>query len=301
MKTELNYQQKALLQQYLISVNANPFSASDLQKADELYLKNAPKRLYKYYSDCPRNLNAVQCNLMWYSAPSCFNDVFDSLFVIDEDKVCNSILNQLPWKDDIQSCEQKLQQFYASTKDNLKVLDACNYMVRQTMGVSCFSERNDSILMWGHYTKNQGMCVEYRLLDFFEQHKLVPIPVVYSNDRPCLERIDSNNLLKTTAEFSTKTLTTKSLEWSYEREWRVIIGRIKYKGLGFQPGEGVLFHSVTPKAIYLGSNASEEFQNRVLDYCTRKHIDLYRMEPDSLQYKLNKRPILLFEDKEAAE
>lgn len=148
---------------------------------------------------------------------------------------------------------------------------------------------------------DQGMCVEYRVLDFFEQHKLVPIPVVYSNDRPCLEKIDSNNLLKTTAEFSTKTLTTKSLEWSYEREWRIIIGRIKYKGLGFQPGEGVLFHSVTPKAIYLGSNASEEFQNRVLDYCTRKHIDLYRMEPDSLQYKLNKKPILLFIDKEAAE
>lgn len=82
-------------------------------------------------------------------------------------------------------------------------------------GVLCLSEVYDSLLMWSHYTNGHtGFCLWFRrLFPVF----LTAIPVIYSAGYPKVDAIpdpQKNRLIVP--------LRTKSVDWSYEREWRVL-------------------------------------------------------------------------------
>ena len=95
-------------------------------------------------------------------------------------------------------------------------------MINQ-IGVSCFSEIRDNLLMWGHYAdRHQGVCIGFRyraLLDdivarFAETEVACPLSKVdYSDEFPILEIATENN--------AKTVLDTKARCWEYEREWRI--------------------------------------------------------------------------------
>lgn len=93
--------------------------------------------------------------------------------------------------------------------------------IRTNFGICSFSEIDDSITMWGHYAdKHKGICLEF---DANSEVFAQAVKVKYSNNIYC---IDINNSSDLSEEHLLKhgydLLFHKSVDWSYEREWRII-------------------------------------------------------------------------------
>ena len=52
-----------------------------------------------------------------------------------------------------------------------------------------------------------------------------------------------------------------------------------------------------PISIILGCATKPEFEQEVIDYCSANKINLYKMEKDPIEYRLNKKVVMEF-DKE---
>ncbi len=52
---------------------------------------------------------------------------------------------------------------------------------------------------------------------------------------------------------------------------------------------------IRPSSIILECAAKQEFEQEVKGYCSANKINLYKMEKDNIQYKLNKIPIFEFD------
>ncbi len=160
--------------------------------------------------------------------------------------------------------------------------------------ITCLSERMDSPLMWSHYAnKHYGFCLEY---DFthtmikrypdLNMAKIMLLPVIYSEDRPLLSKAltDPKVMLqymktkKMPNEFTESMiygLLFKSLDWSYEREWRII---------GINMEKPVMKLPVARK-LFLGVNIEEPIKTRLIEIARKKHIPVYQMMLCSDKYK----------------
>lgn len=93
--------------------------------------------------------------------------------------------------------------------------------LNQNIGLLCLSEVRDSILMWGHYTDNhQGFVVGFDSdHPFFSKRRSDKDEfgflrrVEYSSRRPQVTLTDTS---------SPVWFSTKSEQWSYEKEWRIL-------------------------------------------------------------------------------
>lgn len=101
----------------------------------------------------------------------------------------------------------------------------------QRTRLACFSERVDCLPMWAHYANNQqGVCVKYSFdLDILNLKKqIVPMAVSYRSDRPIITTIDikkfsnQNNRIDDLSgdKIFESLYLRKSIDWSYEKEWR---------------------------------------------------------------------------------
>lgn len=169
--------------------------------------------------------------------------------------------------------------------------------MRTTTGISCLSESEDSLLMWAHYANNhRGICVEYELIEINKQLGFSPVPVIYSAERADFSSIAQDTVEKDITKVFITSLTSKSLEWSYEKEWRIIRDDVAC-GVDWNiEKKGALLDMIRPSSVILGCMAKPEFQKNVQDYCKECKINLYKMEKDSVLYRLNKIPILQFDD-----
>lgn len=81
----------------------------------------------------------------------------------------------------------------------------------------------DSLLMWAHYANNhRGMCVEYELMEINKQLGFSPVPVIYSDRKVKFNSINQDAVETDTTRNFIESLTSKSPEWSFEKEWRII-------------------------------------------------------------------------------
>ena len=125
-------------------------------------------------------------------------------------------------------------------------LDEITEEMKSIALVSCFSKRNDSILMWSHYANNhKGVCLEFeRPIDNEFKN------VVYTNNRPkinyydCIASYLAHDILKKEIDVDNfkytddllKPFYTKSLDWEYEQEVRCVFSKTniqKYSRLSF--------------------------------------------------------------------
>lgn len=88
------------------------------------------------------------------------------------------------------------------------------------VGVSCFSEDNDNMLMWSHYGDgHKGFCLEF---DTSYDPFTKMFPVSYSKEIP---EIDMDQFLNGSADNLqgiSANLLHKYIDWKYEKEWRII-------------------------------------------------------------------------------
>lgn len=269
-------------------------------KVGEYYYGSAPASLYKYYSDKSYNFENIKNNKMWYSAPCNFNDVFDCDISIDERRIFEYIVKNYPSSIKIRNGSPMWKKLKAVVHKELNFIRTAIEKSRDITGVSCFSENEDSLLMWAHYANNhRGFCVEYDLLKINEMLKFTPIPIIYSNDRVSLISLSIENnekIEKDVLELLIKALTSKSNEWNYENEWRIVRDNGACGDRWNYEKNGALLDMITPSSIILGCEIQPDLERDFKEFCKNSQISLFKMEKDATQYKLNKIPILEFND-----
>lgn len=250
--------------------------------------------LYKYVSfdSEMRVLDIIRKCSIKFSAPSAFNDPFD----------CNPYYKAdgLPQKDR-KDLFQYVDSIYRSPADRLRARQRAvnrtnsafesgifQKKAMSTVGVLSLSRTPWHVLMWSHYAeKHTGFVVEFRERQFFspdvdgtEPRWLVTFPVNYVIDRPVIDRW--SELAHGDIE---STFMSKSLEWKYEEEERVI---------NYQQGPGI--YEYDPSlivSVIAGCNISEDnfaaLSSAVKEANRGREIKirLYKAKIDSRKYQLN--------------
>jgi hypothetical protein len=147
---------------------------------------------------------------------------------------------------------EKIYKEIASLKSK-EISDVNKAIVRHwtsSVGVLSLSENIDNMLMWSYYADwHNGVCMGFRVspdCKFFSRARKVR----YSENYPCTEDI---NLRPTV-----NCCLYKSLQWSHEREWRIV-----EDGLG---GKLIDYPSEKLEHIVLGIRTSSEVESIVREW-----------------------------------
>lgn len=266
-------------------VQENADKATYLDLAENLlgYLLSTLKlkSLYKYWSfeKWNRDKSLLQEDKLYLPTMDVLNDPFEFAMAFNYDDFIETVIEK-------HSLQNK-------TKDELsnmfrdKFEDIINQInnTKQKMGVRCFSETNDNLLMWAHYAdSHKGYCVEYSSIDLFNQFQTALVPVVYKIDYP---KVGYFNDSLGVYENAMSRIATKSIVWEYENEWRVV-------RMIHEEGDKIA-KSIPPKAIILGCNTKEQYEKEALELCKGKSISLYKMKCSPTSYKLI--PDIIYEEK----
>ena len=257
----------------------------------------APAFLYKYYrDDNPLNFEAVKNNEMWYSSAINFNDVLDCDIFVDEASIFQSIVDASASIKGLKKGSPMWREFKSQSTRSTQGLRKIFEELKAKTGIACLSELDDSLLMWSHYANNhKGFCVEYELLEINKQLQFTPIPIIYSNEKVVAGSLFPHSLDKSVTKMIVDGLSTKSTEWSYEKEWRIIRDDKACGDRWNCEKFGALLPMIRPTSIILGCESTSSFQAIVEPYCRENRINLFRMEKDNHLYKLNKNVILSFD------
>ncbi|MDR3695276.1 DUF2971 domain-containing protein [Mucilaginibacter sp.] len=187
------------------------------------------RELHRYHSVNQYLIDSLMGNYIWFSNPEDFNDPYDCN--LDFDFECTRVeleaffreINNMPENAYRKKSESELQEEITKCVDNPEVLRQRNREQSidgiKRIGVCCFSEHDDRLLMWSHYgNKHQGACLTFDINEHKELFLQYPYSVEYPQRYPKINWIKERGLFKPFRfEFA-----TKSLEWSYEAEVRII-------------------------------------------------------------------------------
>lgn len=241
-------------------------SDSFYTKLGQIYSEEAPEKLYKYCGTYDYVLETLRNDTIWFSQITNLNDPFEFDVFVDLKKCAEfnakiggglSVVNQM-----------KLEHII---KENLADLKNVFLDGKRLVGVTCFSEVFDSILMWSHYGKNHsGICIEYNLMGMNEELGYTPVPVLYKYSFLALTRFDLQDPERSVEEVYMKSMLIKPRDWSYEKEWRVLQDYGACGDAWDEERKGALMNMITPSAVYLGCNADTDFEREVIDICRAK-------------------------------
>ena len=243
------------------------------------YSLDVPKKMYRYRPEGQREIDAIKNCKVWFSLLSELNDPFESNFKVDARSII-AVDNDLQRKMNSVSFVQQ-QQFIKKALENVDY-DGFYRDILSNYTIACFSEINNSLLMWGHYSSgHRGICVEYDTLELGSNSSKVVIPVTYTEKLPALTTINEVKIMFSFLQI----MRTKSSDWSYEREWRCIQD-VSACGDNLT-AKGALLDSSAPTAVYVACKADEALIESLKAICTDSlNIPLYKMIKSNDEYKL---------------
>ena len=187
------------------------------------------RKLHRYQKIDANFLDSLKYNYLWFSDPENFNDPFDCKMYFDFENTPEEIeafgreINETP-----ENAYRKMNESQLSTRVKELITNPeifykgdfdQNIEEIKKIGVCCFSESDSKLLMWSHYgDKHQGACLTFDAgcdKDLF---------LVYSFCVEYLTKFPKINWIKDRGKFKLRrfAFATKSFEWSYEEEVRVI-------------------------------------------------------------------------------
>jgi len=166
-------------------------------------------------------LSVIRDGTIKFSHANEFNDPFDCYQEVDLNKLSKSFSEN--------------EKFYKNIGDELRLTPAQRIIEKpkqrkkleneffsnlaeifnNQIGICSLSRNPLNLLMWAHYaTSHFGFVVEFSIPSLLDSdcHCLVPFPVKYNNEKPII----------THYKCFKEHFLTKSLDWEYEKEERVI-------------------------------------------------------------------------------
>lgn len=157
---------------------------------------------------------------IWFSNPQEFNDPFDCDINM---RILNSTQGQMQtyFENHLKNLPQNknLENINTEkiTRQQFEILiNKAAQRVTQRKGLACFMSSCDNLLMWAHYAdSHKGVCLKFDILEdtnFFSPAKKVN----YSKENPEYDYLSDKD------DFVNQMFFTKSEEWTYEGEVRVL-------------------------------------------------------------------------------
>ncbi|MBC3832507.1 DUF2971 domain-containing protein [Undibacterium amnicola] len=214
-----------------------------------------PEKLYKYEAFTVQSLLNLKNQVVYFAPPSGFNDPYDCALKADIEEIrpdeiekFRSIYLAEAWPDHVKrALESKaLSELRPMLMRGART--ACEEVIEkfiESRGVSCFSEINDELLMWAHYSdKYKGFCLEFDTnTELFAKAKKVK----YVEEMPKLNALSvfANGERGEVLDL----FCTKSSAWKYEREWRV---------LHSEAGTAYTYPTEVLTGVYFGPNIGRD-------------------------------------------
>lgn len=207
--------------------------------------------------------------------------------------------------DDISSLQSDIDCFLAQFSSLIDVmLPIISKKSKQFAAYACFSEVVDSILMWSHYAEShKGFVLEYDFRPTLAKpiKNTLILPVVYSDERldasaymvwaliTMMGGIMGGKIPNPDMLAHIKVALHKSMEWEYEKEWRMIEGTPRMNPLDNTPSPVIY----KPVAIYYGCEMTPEKKRQLHEIAATKGIREYEMYIDlySSKYEMKYREV----------
>lgn len=250
--------------------------------------EESPDFLYKYMSVSGERRewleDLITHSRFYFPCVIDFNDPFDchpNFSVSDHEAFVRRLVNQELEGKPKREIEAKVREFLKSElwlkPDTIeqyrqRFLEELQYK----QGVLSLSENSQSILMWSHYAeKHSGLCLTFdRHSEFFSRAKRV----VYQSQYPVIDLSAA-----TPDELVEFALFSKSEEWSYEQEWRIIEDQNGRVGRHVFPKENLI-------EVTFGARTDPETLTAIrgLIEVQMPHIRIYQMQVDATDFHLNR-------------
>lgn len=183
------------------------------------------KFLSRYHSLDENFDNAIRESYLWFSDPLGFNDPYDCNMQASCDCSYEEVFSHLKqlnlkneWKQTESYIAERASYLYNNPKDMWELLRDADLKTIGRTGICCFSQRNDTLLMWSHYAnKHKGVCLT------FDVTKLKSVILtLYNVEYPSV--YPSYNVIRDSETFKSLRflIATKSQEWEYEDEVRIM-------------------------------------------------------------------------------
>lgn len=211
---------------------------------------------YKHLRSSNGSRAVISEGTISFTNPSKFNDPFDCKYGVDDSYFPNAgAVKELFVRQGVKpdSPAKRIQQakkikrvFRSSLEDESYFLD-----INKRIGICCLNQNPLSVLMWSHYADyHKGFMVELKfpkkVPNGLGYEKFVPIEVIYSHSYPKINASDREK-----RSMVDKAYYTKSIEWSYEKEFRVVNHNIS-KNIDIYPRNQML------TSVIAGVSISEE-------------------------------------------
>lgn len=265
---------------------------------------NIPESLFKYghFDENGYYKNIFARNAFYFASPAKFNDPFDCRifpnYEIGSDKEIMNKMREHVQRDNPNLSTPAIDRLAQKEfSKNIKIIRSPDLMVSRmkevidnSYGILSLSETNNNLLMWSHYSKShQGYCVEFNTHRIYEivKNYLIRLnelilfhKISYETEYPLLNPYTSSF----TSDEYLRVVTTKSKDWEYEREWRLVYYDNANQLLDF-PDDII-------KSVYFGVNCSSDHLRECLEFLkVRKSI------PELFQAKLERREYGIFFEK----
>lgn len=262
-----------------------------------------PRYLYKYYRNLEYAEDVLKNDRLHLDLPSGYNDVFDSARVIDDNE-----LDFVLYNNQVDSIVKYTHRDYkkrvfellnACKKELLYLSDVFAFLLQKNIPaeiventkkrfcevlrnsqafnnkIICFTENKSSLLMWAHYADHlKGVCLCFDTLKDTELFShIYKVDYTYFRNR----------------EKNYNFYYSKSKEWSYENEWRVVIQCDK-EFIDTKSCVGIILGERMP----LGVSAQKDIHDLItpsflslsLD-ATLKGINVYKAKANPSKYKID--------------
>ena len=132
---------------------------------DKYDIFNLPPRLFKYYGFESKLNKKRLSGEIYLASPYDFNDPCDcqrGVINNSADRVAAKtrvwLLNKMKELDFSDSECEELADSLLTDDSNVKKV---HKRILERLGVLCLTRTQSDILMWGYYTNNEGLCIEY--------------------------------------------------------------------------------------------------------------------------------------------
>lgn len=254
----------------------------------------------------PGRLSYLDDSLLRFTQPDELNDPFECTAIVS-DEIAEAVMRKIikdaqPKFESLRPTTQEKKNYRQFKRDMRSNKQAYIKSARETfhremkarlnsdIGVLSLSRRCDSSLMWSHYGQSHtGFCVGFDCShEFFKakSHRgILPLrDVAYSKERTQVPSEDGFD-----RDFSV--LFTKSMDWKYEEEQRVL-GWLKRSDLtrDRRPYPVHLFEVPHDSIheIIVGARASEQVIAKVRMFCSKNRIRMFRSEPSRLTFDMER-------------
>ncbi|HUW18561.1 MAG TPA: DUF2971 domain-containing protein [Sedimentisphaerales bacterium] len=227
-----------------------------------------PHALYKYGKFDEYTEKLFTNNEIYFSSPDGFNDPFDSKPRLTYDGtlterkryLCKQYQKKYPKRSKKQILTDVEMEIITKGRDRIvlqEALEKARELQTKKLGICCFTEIKDNILMWAHYAKQHtGFCLEFDVNNDFFRPLMRAIRVEYATTLPIINVLRLDTYPKGKLG---ETLLIKATDWRYEQEWRIVDTE---KGPGIQN-----FPEDALTGVILGCRISQQNRQNVLRWC----------------------------------